>query len=171
LATDKTQAKNGSVFISIRGKIRSWYAGGNTNGSIYIWNMQDSGFSKPEYDLQQHGDVLSLDFSPDHRWLASGGSLKFAYIWDMTTGQETARLRHIDEVSSVSFSSDGALLATASKKVVEIWNFQAIPVVTTKDLKATACGRLTSNLNPIDWQTYLPNEPFQVICPELPSSN
>ena len=149
----------------------TWLAGGNTDGSIYLWNIQQADFSKPVFELEQNGQVLAMDFSPDNHWLVTGGSEKFAYIWDVTNGEEMARLPHIDEVSSVSFSSDGNLLATASKKVVEIWNFPAIPMTITEDLEAAACERLTANPSPTEWNTYFLGEPFQNICPNLPSSN
>ncbi|HUI87450.1 MAG TPA: TIR domain-containing protein [Anaerolineales bacterium] len=149
----------------------AWLAGGNSDGSIYLWTTQGPNVSVPTFDLQQNGQVLSLDFSPDDHWLASGSSENFAYVWNVNNGQEMTRLPHIDAVDSVSFSRDGSMLATASKKVVEIWNFSAIPKILTKDLEAAACERLTANLSQNEWQTYFFNEPYQIICPGLPSSN
>jgi len=148
-----------------------WLAGGNTNGSIYLWHAAGADLSKPVFELKQDGQVLAVDFSPDDHWLATGGSEKFAYIWDVTSGEERARLPHIDQVSSVSFSRDGSLLATASKKIIEIWKFSAIPMTATKDLEATACKRLTANLSSSEWQTYFPDESYRPLCPDLPDSN
>jgi WD40 repeat protein len=150
----------------------AWLAGGNNDGIIYLWNMKAADLSKPAVELRQNGAVLSLDFSPDNRWLATGGSEKFAYIWDLTNDTEVARLPHIDEISSVSFSKDGSLLATASKKVVEIWNFASITMIKTKELETNACNRITSNaLTQTEWQTYFFDEPYHSICSSLTSSN
>jgi len=150
----------------------AWLAGGNNDGIIYLWNMTGADLNKPPVELRQNGAVLSLDFSPDNRWLATGGSEKFAYIWDLTDDSEVARLPHIDAISSVSFSKDGSLLATASKKVVEIWNFASITMINTKELETNACDRITSNaLTQTEWQTYFFDEPYHAICPGLSSSN
>jgi WD40 repeat protein len=73
-------------------------------------------------------DVWSLAFSPDGRWLASGGLDGLAKIWDAKTGREQATLRgNIGDVWAVAFSPDGKRLATGSgygetKGEVKVWD-------------------------------------------------
>jgi WD40 repeat protein len=86
----------------------------------------------------------------------------------MTTKQEVARIPHVDEVTSVSFSADGKILATVSRKVVELWDTAAIPKINNKDLIATSCGRLTSNLSETTWKLLFLEEEYRMICPALP---
>jgi WD40 repeat protein len=148
-----------------------WLAGGNTIGDTFVWKVQGGFPVDPTYQLTQYGEVLALDFSPDDHWLVTGGSEKFAYLWNMVNGEEMARLPHIDEVTGVSFSKSGNLLATASRKVVEIWNFSVIPMTVTSRLEAAACKRLISNFSQAEWQANFPDEPYLAICPSTSSSN
>jgi RNA polymerase sigma factor (sigma-70 family) len=64
--------------------------------------------------------VLAIAFSPDGKWMASGGygNVKddyFARLWDMETGKEVRRFMHGRKgygVRSLAFSPDGKTLAT-----------------------------------------------------------
>ncbi len=90
------------------------------------------------YEFSQRAIITSLAWSPDGRFLASGGASRHpasgyevsnpqtVMLWDVTTGREWqsltgspgAGLYHV----SVGFSPDGQLLAAASKEGITIWN-------------------------------------------------
>lgn len=60
-------------------------------------------------------------FSPNGRYLAlSGYSIKTTSIVDTATGAVVSVLPHED--SAMSFSADGALLASASEKLLRVWD-------------------------------------------------
>jgi WD40 repeat protein len=87
--------------------------------------------------------VSSAAFSPDgSRIVTASGTT--ARIWDAATAKEIAVLRgHDDTVNSAAFSPDGLRIVTASSdNTVRIWDphFQTM---STKDLLAEACVRLT----------------------------
>jgi WD40 repeat protein len=69
------------------------------------------------------GAVYSVAFSPDGRYIASGGGDNLAKIWDTTISRYVDMPgRHSDSVRSVAFSHDGKYLASASDdKTVKIW--------------------------------------------------
>ncbi|EXK78038.1 hypothetical protein FOQG_17268 [Fusarium oxysporum f. sp. raphani 54005] len=73
--------------------------------------------------LEGHdGWVLSVAFSADGQWLASGSLDKTVKIWDAATGACTLE-GHGESVWSVAFSADGQRLASGSNdETVKIWD-------------------------------------------------
>lgn len=81
---------------------------------LVVWLDWNGWLSFPALTLTgQHGDVTSLAFSPDGKWLASSGDLMF---WDTATGAGTPTNSPIGRsiyAASVAFSPDGKWLAAA----------------------------------------------------------
>jgi len=74
--------------------------------------------------LEGHKDyVISLAYSPDRRYAATGSRDKTARIWDLKTGQTLYTLEgNTNWVSSVAFSPDGQYVVTAGKDgSVRLW--------------------------------------------------
>ena len=84
------------------------------------------------------GAVLALAFSPDGRWLASGGYDKVIIVWNLSSGHEEFRLRgqkdtvtpprqglEKEAISSLAFSPDGTRLVSMQVSgVIRVWNLQ-----------------------------------------------
>ncbi|MGD8404443.1 MAG: TIR domain-containing protein [Anaerolineales bacterium] len=137
----------------------------SSEGTIRIWNATDN-YSEQSL-LRMNGQAVSVTFSPDDRWLAAGGTSTFAYLWDVSLGEEVSRLPHSEAVSSVSFSNDGKVLATVSRKVVQFWDIPALPLVPTSELIGVACSHLTANISESEWEVIFPGEDYRLICPDL----
>lgn len=137
----------------------------SSDGTIYVWNTEKN-YIEESTILRLNGQPLDLDFSPDNHWLAAGGSSGFAYLWDLTIGEEVSRLPHSDEVASVSFSNDGNILATVSRKVVQFWDVPALPLVPTSELVAEACSHLMANMSESEWENIFEEE-YRPLCPDL----
>jgi WD40 repeat protein len=74
------------------------------------------------------GVCVNLAFSPDGRFLASGGEGYAVRIWDVKTGREARDpLRgHKEDIYAVAFSPDGRWLASAGEDTtVRVWDCRA----------------------------------------------
>ena len=83
--------------------------------------------------------VYTVAFSPDGKYLASGGRENDIRLWDAVTGRAVRRLKgHTHYVNSLAFSSGGRVLASGSDdKTIRLWD-----VATGKASLAFAWRRL-----------------------------
>ncbi len=95
-------------------------------------------FAEPLIKLSGQPDAVPIAFSPDGKWLASGGDEGHINLWDVTSGKTIRTFRHAmrencwNELSSLSFSPDSKLLASAGGDGnVRLWD-----VATGKELAA-----------------------------------
>ena len=72
-------------------------------------------------------EVYALAWSPDGKWLASGGDDKTVHVWNASTGQTLVLFKgHTDVIWSVAWSPDGKELASSSQDgTVRIWQVPA----------------------------------------------
>ena len=112
-----------SVAVSPDGKR---VAAGSWDRKARIWNLEtgELQLELPHEGLYVHG----VAWSPDGRWLATGGSAKgkFLNLWDTAKGQLIATLPgHTDAVVSVGFSDNGDwLLSTSYDETARLWDLR-----------------------------------------------
>ena len=70
------------------------------------------------------GDVNSVAFSPDGKWLATAGDDRTVKLWDTATGRLMRILAgHSNKVGDVTFSPDGRYLASSDgQHIVRLWD-------------------------------------------------
>ncbi|HEX5106759.1 MAG TPA: hypothetical protein VFV87_23225 [Pirellulaceae bacterium] len=92
--------------------------------TIRLWHAADPPLS-PLVSLAAHGDAaFAVAFSPDGKWLASGGKDAVVALRDPQTGAIKHELKgHKGLVYEVAFSPDSRLLASASSDgTVRVWS-------------------------------------------------
>ena len=55
-----------------------------------------------------------MAWSPDGRWLATGGQSRLLTIWDVAAGRKVAEIRRTHTITDLAFSPDSSALAVAS---------------------------------------------------------
>ena len=78
----------------------------------------------------QPGPLKAVDISPDQTLFAAGGLSRSVQVWKRGRKRPVAVLSdHDGWVSSLCFSHDGRLLATASQQTVTVWNVSTSQIV------------------------------------------
>jgi WD40 repeat protein len=144
----------------------SLLASADSAGRISIWQYQNTKFTAvASFDKER---AVSLAFHPEGTLLAVG-TATHVYLIDIS-GKELARIPHLDTVNGVSFSADGAYLATASSTLLQVWEMDQIQLIKSEpdDLISAACSRLFENFDPPQWTTFFGNEKYKTLCEDLP---
>src|SRR5262249_21176275 len=99
-------------------------ASGDDRGEIRLW---DTASRKLLHTLSHQGDekwIFGLCFHPLGEVLASGSYDKTVKLWHAGTGRLLRTLEgHTDRITSVSFSSDGRLIASLGESGdVRVWD-------------------------------------------------
>lgn len=136
------------------------------NHTVLLWNLQEPDPSTSPIVLTGHeGSINSLSFSPDNRWLVSGGQDKMIRLWDMNdlTAPPLVLSGHKDRITAVAFSPDSQWLATGSvDNTIQLWSLDV------EVLRQKACEIVGRNLTIQEWEQYFLDESYRRTCQEWP---
>ena len=124
LALLSNPEKISTIAFSSDGKTLLSGAGGDQS-NVKSWKLNLWNVATREKIRAFAGGNQSVAFSSDGNTIASAFG-QSAYLWDIVTGQELAKLQHegvYPQVNSISFSPDGTALASgADDGTVKLWN-------------------------------------------------
>jgi WD40 repeat protein len=142
-------------------------AAANSAGQVQIWKYENGNFEPLKNVKKQQ--PYSLTFNSQGNFLAVA-TLNNVYIIDVDKGEEVSRIPHKGIVYNVSFSPDGTRLATASLKMIQLWDLSDLQKqeLETPDLITTACSRLIWNFNESQWKALFGDQPYEKLCENLP---
>ncbi len=146
-------------------------ATGGQDGRVVLWDT-----SKPA-QLRQRGQPLTwhaggvtlLAFSRDGGLLAAGGRDGPVILWNTTDPDQSSTLGQplADQSSGMitgAFAADADLLATAGRHgTVLLWDMTAMLNLQHHTL-TVACNLAGDGLDPIEWNRYIPDLPYQSTC-------
>lgn len=85
----------------------------------------DDGTVAP-YEGEGHGgEVRTVVFTPDEKFIISGADDTYIHIWDVETGEEVRRLEgHTKDINQVDITPDGQIVLSASAdSTLRLWDF------------------------------------------------
>jgi WD40 repeat protein len=139
---------------------RTLATGGN-DGNVLLWDTRTGRPLGPSLARHPLG-VGSLAFSPDGRVLAAVGGDGAVVLWDVASQlQIGAPLpARPEDAAAVAFLSGGSQLAAAyARGSVLVWD------VDPAAWRVHACTVAGRTLTRQEWHEFLPDRPYQAVCP------
>jgi WD40 repeat protein len=130
---------------------RSEIAIGASDNSIYILDANSLALKKTIKNAHENS-VFTVQFSPDGRYLLSGGRDAHLKIWDAENdfGLVNSQAAHWFTINDIAFHPDGHWFATASRdKTIKIWDAQTFELRKVLDTIRDGCH--VNSVNRLLW--------------------
>lgn len=127
---------------------------GASDNNIYLLNKDTLKVNKTITNAHENS-IFCVKFSPDGRYLLSGGRDAHLKIWDVKNDYQllSSQPAHWFTINDIVFSPDGQLFATASRdKTIKIWDAQTFELL--KVIDTIRNGGHINSVNCLLWSTY-----------------
>jgi WD40 repeat protein len=134
-------------------------AGGTADGKLVLWDAHTGTQLGPPIQVSA-ASVVQISFSPDGHLIAAGSGDGSSILIDASSREQVGNSFPVlqQAVPAPQFEPDGDLL------IVYLTNAGRYPT----DLQAWerfACQVAGRDLTPAEWSSFLPNRPYQHVCP------
>ncbi len=109
-----------------------------------LWDSRIGGL-RESFLLSHNFTIVSLDYSPNERFVATASHDTTVQVWDLDSGQAVgARLKHLGPVYNVAFSPDETRLASLSAGgLFDLWDrASGVPLVDSFSLPETGVRKV-----------------------------
>ena len=139
---------------------------GNADGSVQLWNVANPEDPHPLAKLTSGSGVAispvdSVAVNPSRQLFVAGHDDGTVSAWNLATASpslEWTLTTDTNRVTAVAFGPDGRLATASDDETVQIWNLNVNAAI------GHICSLAGSNLTPLQWQTYIPQSPYQPPC-------
>jgi WD40 repeat protein len=95
-----------------------WFATTNgETGEVSVWPVKGGA---PKIFKGHSGRILTMTFSPDSRWLATGGLDRTVRLWSLE-GDQVFITEFLNPIEDICFNHDGTRIAAATGTGIKIW--------------------------------------------------
>ena len=115
-------------------------ASASSDTTVRLWTQDEQGKFRIFKILEGHTNwVGSVSFSPDNKKIVSASDDHTVTIWDRD-GTLLNTFINLDDANSLSFSSDGKLIALASNKKIKLWKLGGMVIETLRGHRSNIQG-------------------------------
>lgn len=136
-----------------------------SSGRTFIWQLQDGEFTQTAALSTSPATSLSFSFDDGKLFL---GTTDEILVFDPLTGNEINRIRQKGDVTALTFSPDGNTLFSSAMRTLQIFDLAAMQRISSEDIIASACSRLTENFSASEWSFFFVDEDYRKTCESLP---
>jgi len=137
----------GPQSIAISPDAREVAVGGGDN-KIHLYSLDGGRLAEKGVYEGHRGPVSSLQYSPDGKYLGSGGKDRSVLVWDRSNGRSIVEgwVFHTSSVNSVAWNPDSNRIASASlDQNIIVWN------VATPNKRVDIKGAHRGGANVVQW--------------------
>ncbi|MBL7810016.1 MAG: hypothetical protein JNN28_19495 [Saprospiraceae bacterium] len=152
LSLESIQLSHQSLRCLAYDATRGWLAIGGSDYAIYVLNERTMALQRV-LKMAHTSSVFSLAFSPDGRYLWSGGRDAMLRIWDIESdfAPVSAQPAHLYTINDMAFSPDGQWLITASRdRTIKCWDAHSFALL--KVIDTLRNGSHPRSVNRLMWQ-------------------
>ncbi len=89
-------------------------------GGIHLW---DVGQQNPKRHFEWKGSLISMEISPNGKWIAGGCQDQSVHVWKATSGEDLEMSGYPTKVKPICWNEDSRYLATGGGADITVWDF------------------------------------------------